>query len=495
MSFVSHLLIKPETIEERDYQINVLNTAIKMNTLCVLPTGLGKTTLAVLLSAYRLEKFPDKKIMIMSPTRPLCAQHQEYFRKTLDIDKKDIILITGMIIPEDRKILYKKAKVIAATPQTIRNDIKRGIVDLEDFSLLIIDECHRAVKDYSYTFVADIYRKVPNGLILGLTASPGSSKQKINEICKNLSIQNVEIRTEEDRDVEPYVKGFETEWFKMDLPEELSKAQENLKSALKVRIEKLKKYNIYVKNKRELLKAQSSISKRLQTSKNPVNFYLVSLTAEGIKIWYLLELLETQSVKAARMYLEKMREKKNLSDRRVLNDQEVKNAIMILESYEKEHPKLEKLKEIIEKEDKNNRIIVFSHYRNNIKNIFDNLKEISLPVILIGQKEGLTQKEQIDVVKDFNAGVYNVLITSPIGEEGLHIPSADLAIFYDSVPSEIRTIQRRGRVGRTKLGRIIFLLTKKTRDEASYWISKRKEGKMKTILKDMQKQKGLHKFI
>ena len=120
------------------------------------------------------------------------------------------------------------------------------------------------------------------------------------------------------------------------------------------------------------------------------------------------------------------------------------------------------------------------------------------PVILIGQsgERGLSQKEQIEVIMEFNDGYYNCLITSPIGEEGLHIPSADIAIFYDSVASEIRTIQRRGRVGRTKVGKIIFLLTRKTRDEGYYWTSQRREAKMKTILKSMQKKgKTINDFV
>ena len=133
---------------------------------------------------------------------------------------------------------------------------------------------------------------------------------------------------------------------------------------------------------------------------------------------------------------------------------------------------------------------MFSHYRDNIELIRKILRNIEdcKPVVLIGQsgEKGLSQKEQIEILKDYEAGVYNCLITSPIGEEGLHIPSADLAIFYEPVPSEIRTIQRRGRVGRTKVGKIIFLLTKKTRDEGYYWSAYRKEKKMKNILKEMQ---------
>ena len=108
------------------------------------------------------------------------------------------------------------------------------------------------------------------------------------------------------------------------------------------------------------------------------------------------------------------------------------------------------------------------------------------PIELIGQKEGLTQKEQIERIKEFSSGKYNVLIGTAISEEGIHIANADHAIFYEPTPSEIRDIQRRGRVGRLTGGKIIILITKDTKDVAYYWTAKKKEQKMKNILNKMQ---------
>lgn len=501
MQFVEHSLIKPNSIESRLYQENILKTAKRRNTLCVLGTGLGKTTIAVLLSANRIEKFPDSKILIMAPTRPLCAQHQKYFKDCLNIPEEQIILLTGKTSPSKRIELYKEAKIISATPQTISNDIRNDILNLSDFSLLVVDETHRAVKRYPYPFVAKAYKKQSRyPLILGLTASPGGSREKIKVICKNLFIESVEIRIEDDKDVKPYVKELKTEWIRVDLSENLKNAQAALKNALKRRLEKLKNYNIYIRTKKDLLSTQKRVSKQLSTDRKPILFYLISLIVESIKIWHFLELLETQSVKAAKLYLDKVKQKKTKSDRGVLQDDDVKKAIELVESSS-EHPKIKKLEEIVKGELENNeniKIIVFSHFRNNIYNIHDILRPTCSPVVLIGQagERGLSQKEQIEIIKDYNSGVYNCLITSPIGEEGLHIPSADLAIFYDSVPSEIRTIQRRGRVGRTKVGKIIFLLTRKTRDEGYYWTAYRKEKRMRTILREMQKkEKTIEDFI
>jgi Fanconi anemia group M protein len=501
--YVSHPLINPMTIQSREYQENIVSNASKRSSLVVVSTGLGKTLISILVTANRLEKFPESKAMILSPTRPLCAQIQRSFQETMNIESEKIVLITGRIRPEDREYLYNQSKIIVSTPQCIANDLKEERISLKDYSIITFDEAQHSIGNYSYTHVAKKYKEqCQNPLILGLTASPGGTEEKIKEICKNLFIESVEIRTEADSDVKPYVKEVMTEVVKVDLSEDLKNAQEALKVALKRRLDKLNGYSLHIKTKRELLEAQKKVSKQLHIEKKPFLFYLISLIVETVKIWHVLELMETQSIKAVTSYLDKVKQKKTKSDKGVLADVDFQKALKIIESSE-EHPKIEKLKEVIKKEidgNKNVAMIVFSHYRDNIFNLHNLLEGVCKPVVLIGQggDNGLTQKEQIDVIKDFNAGYFNCLITSPIGEEGLHIPSADTAIFYDSVPSEIRTIQRRGRVGRTKVGKIIFLLTRNTRDEGYYWIAQRKERRMKEILKDMQnknEQQNIGDFI
>jgi Fanconi anemia group M protein len=119
--------------------------------------------------------------------------------------------------------------------------------------------------------------------------------------------------------------------------------------------------------------------------------------------------------------------------------------------------------------------------------------------ILIGQAtkegKGMTQEKQIETLKRFKENEFNVLIGTSISEEGLDVPAVDYAIFYESVPSEIRTIQRKGRVGRQTAGKIIFLLTKDTRDEAYYWAAFQKEKKMKGIIYDMKKKSKIKRTL
>jgi ERCC4-related helicase len=501
--FYTHPLVIPQTLEARKYQMNILETIKAKNTLIVLPTGMGKTPLAIMLAAERLEDFPDSKVLIVAPTKPLCAQHEKSFRDILDFPKKQIALLTGQIPASNRYFYYKNCRVISATPQTIQNDLKTGTLNLKDFSLLIVDEVHRAVHGYAYPFVAKKYmEQAINPRVIGLTASPGGTEERINHIRRNLFSEAVEIRTEHDPDVKSYVQKTEVETIKVDLGKNLEYIQGKLKGALNNKLSKLRAQNIRVYTKQDVIMAQQRFSKLLQTDKRPIFFHIVSWCAEAIKIWHAVQLAETQSIYSLEQYFERLAKKQDKSSQRIILN--MRDVIEKIKETEDEHPKIIMLKILVREElkkNKNSKIIVFSHFRDNIDKIKQELSKLDgcRPIALIGQsgEKGLKQKEQIDLIKDYNADVYNVLLTTSIGEEGLHISSADMAVFYEPVGSEIRSIQRRGRVGRTKLGRVIILVTKKTSDEHRHYASQRKEKKMKQVLEGMRdsKNRGLNKWL
>ena len=169
MQYVSHPWLNDNVIEKRDYQERITNTALSGNTLVVLPTGLGKTNIAALVTAEVLRKMPDGKILFMAPTRPLVNQHKKNFERFFKLGL-ELVTITGQDKPEERARLYK-AHMIFSTPQTIRNDLKSGKIDLSQFSLCIFDEVHRAIGKYAYPYIAKVY-SYHKGLILALTASP-----------------------------------------------------------------------------------------------------------------------------------------------------------------------------------------------------------------------------------------------------------------------------------------------------------------------------------
>jgi len=498
------MLLKND-FQPREYQKNIAEIASKRNTLVVLPTGMGKTLISVLVAVNRLEKYPESKILITAPTRPLNAQHKKSFEKFTTINPEEIVLVTGKINPEDREQIYKKAKIIVATPQTIENDVENGRLSLADFSFITFDEAHRCVKDYAYTYIAKKYKEQgKNRLILGLTASPGGSYQKIEEIKKNLFIESVEIRTEVDEDVEPYVQPIMKDWIYIDLPEEFQMIKGVLGDVLKDDIYWLKEHHFlstYKPSKKMLLMLQQRIGGRyMQGSKNFSLMWVMIRCAEAIKLEHAIELLETQGISSLYDYMKKLGASKKRTDQRLFKDPRIKEAMKIIEDLHTravEHPKLKKLEDIVKdllKEKADAKIIVFANYRSTVDMLNELMRNIGVKSeILIGQAikegKGMTQEKQIEALKRFSAGEFNVLVTSSIGEEGLDIVATDFAIFYEPVPSEIRMIQRRGRVGRQAAGKVMFLITKNTRDEANYWSAFHKEKKMKGILYDMKNRK------
>jgi len=191
----------------------------------------------------------------------------------------------------------------------------------------------------------------------------------------------------------------------------------------------------------------------------------------------------------------KSRSTKVKAVKNLVSDLNFKSAVAItrnLKELKLEHPKYEELRKLL-KEHAGKRIIIFSQYRDSITNLVSEIN--TLPSInariFVGQAKkkntGLTQKEQINLINEFNHNEFNVLVMSSVGEEGLDIPNVDIVIFYEPIPSAIRTIQRRGRTGRQEQGAVFVLVTKGTRDEAYRWVSFNKEKRMYTILEDLKK--------
>ncbi|MBM3303467.1 MAG: DEAD/DEAH box helicase [Candidatus Aenigmarchaeota archaeon] len=506
--FISHPLIKPHSMQHRLYQANILHEALHKNMLVVLPTGMGKTPIAILLAAQRLEKFPGSRALVLAPTRPLVNQHYKSFLRFMNIDPDRFCVVTGFVKPDEREQLYREKQLVFATPQTAQNDIENNRLNLADFSLLVTDEAHHSVGGYSYPFVAKFYLEhARHPRLLGLTASPGGTREKIREICANLGIEAVEIRTEHDADVAPYVQDKEVDWEYVELPESFLKIKSLIEGLLGRRVESLRKLRLvrFAKvSKKELLRVQGELMKRLRKGDRRAFMGLSSVT-QAIKLDHALGLLESQGLPALESYWAKLRKAENRNDKALSGNPDIRAAMLLTNELLEQgstHPKMAKLCSIVHQElarNKDSKIIVFASFRDTVKEVVSALSRVSgaRPVMLVGQRttsrsgcqsEGLTQKEQLQRIEEFNEGGYNIIVGTSISEEGLDIKSMDMAIFYEPVPSEIRTIQRRGRVGRHKLGRIIVLITRGTRDEAYFWAARAKEKEMHKTLHKIRGQ-------
>ncbi|MFC2143005.1 DEAD/DEAH box helicase [Candidatus Aenigmatarchaeota archaeon] len=506
MEYINHPWLHENKIQRRMYQENIAKTAARGNTLCVIPTGMGKTNIAALVVADRLNKDMDKKILFMAPTKPLVEQHKRSFGKFLKIGESELKVVTGSNDPDDRRELYKKSWIVFSTPQTIRNDLKVARLSLKDFSLVIFDEAHRAVGDYAYSYIAKVYMsQAEDPLILGLTASPGSHQYKINEVRDTLFVEHVEVRSRDDDDVKPYIQKVDYDLENVELTDDQKKIKKYLESIKEEKMGKLRKWGIIRKpfvTKTEMIRIQQELARK----KTGMGYAAMSRLAEIIKVDHALLLLETQCLYSLNEYMQNMKEQETKAVERLMKNEKfiiAEKLVKQLIERGEEHPKLKKLNEIVSKEleeDKYAGIIIFAQFRDTITQIMHSLRDVknAAPVEFIGQAKkrgkGLTQKEQIAILNDFKAGFYNILIASQVGEEGLDIEETNSVIFYEAVPSAIRRVQRTGRTARTKPGKVFVLVAKDTRDEAYYWSGHHKERKMKNILNTMKKQTELKEF-
>jgi ERCC4-related helicase len=497
--------------EPRLYQESIFNTCTKFNTLVVLPTGVGKTAIFLMMAAYRLNLYPKSKILLLGPTRPLIEQYFAVFEKHFNIEKERMAIFTGFVAPEERARIWKSAQIIFSTPQGLENDILSSKINISDVSLLGFDESHRATGDYSYNFIAKQYMKrALHPRILALTASPGTDQETVNGVMQNLFIEKIEVRSTEDHDVAPYVKDIDIKKVFVELPDEFLNIKKYLEACYKSKLNELRRSGFATDavkySKKNLLGLQAAVhAKVAQGEKDFETLRALSLLAEAIKVRHAIELVETQGIGSLREYINKLhheaRAGKTKATINLVKDINFRSAYMLTDKIggKFEHPKFEELKKIISEElDLNNpdnlskKIIIFSQYRDSGSKITKELTSMGFKTkLFVGQAKkkdtGLTQKKQKEMIEQFSNSDFNVLVSSSVGEEGLDIPQVDLVIFYEPVPSAIRKIQRSGRTGRLEDGRIIMLITKDTADEVYYHIARNKEKRMYRTITDITK--------
>lgn len=489
----------------RLYQETILSTVVSKNTLVVLPTGLGKTYIFLMLASQRLMKYPNSKILFLGPTRPLISQYYNLFLKHTTLKEEDMAIFTGLVTPKKREELWITSKIIFSTPQGLENDVISNRINLEDVSLVGFDEAHRATGDYSYVWIAKQYiKKSKNSRILALTASPGSDIEKITEVIKNLHIEDVEIRTDNDPDVKQYIQDVKIKWLYVNLPEHFKSIQKFLKDCYDSKINAIKdiiELKQPIENKTQLLAFQRQLLFNIKNSRDYDSMKAISLLAQGMKIQHALELLESQGITPLLLYLENLvaisLTTKTKAVQNLVRDLNFKSALILTRNLKEakiEHPKYAEIKKMLTNycENPNTKIIIFSQYRDSISNLVKYINKLPnvRAEMFVGQAKkkgtGLSQKAQIEMIEKFKNNEFNVLVMSSVGEEGLDIPAVDYVLFYEPIPSAIRTIQRRGRTGRQSKGEVIVLVAKNTRDEGYRWSAHHKENRMHTILKQLK---------
>ncbi|NYT16891.1 MAG: DEAD/DEAH box helicase [Methanomicrobiales archaeon] len=499
MAWITHPLIRPGSLESREYQLSIAMRALDGHTMVVLPTGLGKTAVAFLVAASRLYN-EGGRVMMLAPTKPLVEQHHRFFKKYLltGEDKGACVVFTGESPPDERRKEFSGATVIFATPQVIKNDLLSGAYTLEDVSLLIVDECHRAVGNYAYVFIAGRYRETARSpLILAMTASPGGREEKVQEVCRNLGIGIIETRSEHDSDVAPYIHEREIEVIEVSLPVPLRAAVDDLNDLLEHRLAQLRDLGYTVPRRQQIsMKNLHFLNAQIQErihERDSAGYAAASIYAEVMKLRHAVSLAESQGSRVLAGYVHRLFSEGSTGGGTKAAGRLARDPVFIrllercMSWTEELHPKMEIMAGVTRKqlsEFPESRIIIFASFRDMVQQIVDELNNQGIPAErFVGQatkdaERGLSQKKQIEALDRFRTGQFRVLVATSVGEEGLDVPSTDMVIFYEAVPSEIRSIQRKGRTGRSGSGRVVVLVTKGTSDETFRFVSQSREKAM-----------------
>ncbi|MEE9268250.1 MAG: DEAD/DEAH box helicase, partial [Thermoplasmata archaeon] len=366
-------LLVADELEERAYQVNIAAVCLERSTLVVLPTGMGKTVVALLVLAERLRARAGR-VLFLAPTKPLVEQHASFLRARLQ-DDLAVGTLTGEVAPADREWTWIHDDVIVSTPQVVRNDLKYERMTLEGFGLVVFDEAHRAVGEYAYVPVGEAY-KGEAGLVMGMTASPGSDPARILEVTRNLGIEGVEIRTEFDPDVVNYIHDVKMERVTVSLPPPMVRIRDLLRAAFQEVVSDLQGRGFLPERRRatvrEIVAAQKRVSQRLARGEKNYHLYrAASNLAVALKVNHAVEVLETQGLGALRSYANRLEQEAREEDsskasKTLVRIPKVQEAFKQARSTRPEDPKVAKVREIMAEQfasKPESRVILFTHYR------------------------------------------------------------------------------------------------------------------------------------
>ncbi|XP_073225685.1 DEAD-box ATP-dependent RNA helicase FANCM [Cicer arietinum] len=502
----------PVNVPLRDYQFHITQSALFQNTLVALPTGLGKTLIAAVVMYNYFRWFPEGKIVFAAPSRPLVMQQIEACHNIVGIPQEWTVDMTGQLSPPKRARLWKTKRVFFVTPQVLEKDIHSGKCLVKYLVCLVIDEAHRAMGNYSYCEAVRELMAVPVQLrILALTATPGSKQKTVQDVIDNLHISKLEYRSETDHDVISYVHDRKIELIQVAMGQDAVEINNKFLDVIRPIVARLT--NIGVIQNRDyrtlspcvLLEIREKFRQGHMQDHSHINFGDV----EGyfgvlITLYYIHKLISSHGIRPAYEMLERKLKQGSFAKFMSKNEGILKAQQLMQQnlSHGAQSPKLSKMLEVLLEHFKtnpqNSRVIIFSNYRESVRDIMDALGGTGDQVRatqFIGQSsgkamKGQSQKVQQAVLKKFRSGAYNVIVATSIGEEGLDIMEVDLVISFDANISPLRMIQRMGRTGRKHDGRVVVLACEGA--EMKGYL--KKKAKSKTISKHMRNG-GVNSFV
>lgn len=406
------------------------------------------------------------------------------------------MLISGSTLRSKRKEEWHNHRLFFLTPQTVQNDLSMSNFPVKDIKCVVVDEAHRATKQYAYCkVIEEIYRQNKSFRVLALSATPGKDLFTIKQVVQNLLISKIEYRSEESMDVQHYNHGRRVQQIVVSLTPEIDFFKEKFHKildhhlSLLLRVKAIPYYDLNRISNFSIMMNRQAFDKST-TSKPPnlINSIRFSFSVSQ-SLAYCVDLLVNHGLGCLYNHIfnrEKKGKHKGVDLLSLMKNDKTFHEIVIAlkDRFERGgggedavgHPKIAKLVELVlthfkTSSDEDTRIMIFSNFCNSVEEIaevLDRYRPLVRPMKFVGQQsgKGLTQKQQLQIVKMFNEGSYNTLVATCVAEEGLDIGNVDLIICYDVSKSPIRLVQRMGRTGRHREGKIIVLMTEGKEENA-----------------------------
>ena len=509
MPVLNHPFLR-DGIEARGYQIAATQACVRCSTLLVMPTGFGKTAVQWNCIADALDSGIEK-IVITAPTVGLVEQQRRMILERIVIEPDNVRTYTGSDRPAKRGEIWGQATIIVATPQVIRNDVDSGLIHLEKVGLLIIDEAHHAKGNHATAQVADRYEsQAAEPWLVAATASPGSSQKGIEQLWHRLNVKRIFVAKREDDLLQPYAVDMNIATIRVMLDSTTLALLEPLEAHQFQETDALKRQGFLAPTEHltaGLIEEAAQRASIAISRRDPRGYDAARRISDVRRMHMLLDLLKTQGVRSARSYLERADEQLREGERstsRFLKKQVIHAFRQAVHEMDECHPKSALVRQLVQEHLEHNpedRILIFSEYRDTVEHLVQDLNQIPDATVdrFIGQskrgkREGMTQKQQLAQLERFRNGEMNVLVATSVGEEGLDVPSASMVLFYEPVPSAIRSIQRRGRTARERSGSVHVLVANDTRDVHVLHASRNREKRMHSVLARMRLERPLESY-
>ncbi|XP_055600531.1 uncharacterized protein LOC129749550 [Uranotaenia lowii] len=501
--------IYPTNYPVRKYQFTITQAALFKNTLVVLPTGLGKTFIAAVVMYNLYRWYPTGKVIFMAPTRPLVNQQIEACYKIMGIPKEDTAEMTGKQLRKNRSELWQSKRVFYVTPQVVLADINSPEQNFptDSIKLVVIDEAHKAKGRYAYTEVIKAISATNKQFrVLALSATPGRTLEDVAEVLRNLLISHIEVRWENSIDVSPYTFKKNIRTVVIPLGPTLSQIRDRYIELIDPYVRRLMDANVISGHTRNLssgwlVMEQKRFREACLIQRHPNYTAINSDFSAGMSMYHAMELLVRHGVRAflnffeddsgskpeekffvakdirLKAFLDELREEYGRNPLAIFNNvgapmpNGVVPRISADEKIDFGHPKFAILERHLREHFENHpdsKVIVFCEFRDSVAMIHRLLlqnRPLVKPKCIVGQGgtagglRAVTQKEQIAAMRDFRAGLCNTLIATCVAEEGIDVGEVDLIVCFDITKNPTRFVQRIGRTGRQRVGRVLMLVT------------------------------------